>query len=246
MPLKKSQRNVMGMAELLPFFPPLLLLFSRGSSQLIDWLSNILFMFSETLLQMDRPQLQKLVLYLIAQHHTEILPTAQRLSDEIMQRKSSINQIDGAPDPTAGADANADNSWHLDEAQVRDQVKSYLSQGTYYNANKQLTSMFSKVLLPAVELCQQSTTTRTLESHALTLCLFLSFARCEKCYAFAIPTAPKCSCSSLSSSWQTPVLFYGSRKVRLCTKNVACCGINWVSALCSFLNTLVSIYRVSS
>ena len=94
---------------------------------------------------MDRPQLQKLVLYLIAQHHTEILPTAQRLSDEIMQRKSSINQIDGAPDPTAGADANADNSWHLDEAQVRDQVKSYLSQGTYYNANKQLTSMFSKV-----------------------------------------------------------------------------------------------------
>ena len=104
---------------------------------------------SETLLQMDRPQLQKLVLYLIAQHHTEILPTAQRLSDQIMQRKSSINQIDGAPDPTAGADANADNSWHLDEAQVRDQVKSYLSQGTYYNANKQLTSMFSKVLYNA-------------------------------------------------------------------------------------------------
>ena len=105
----------------------------------------IFFLVSETLLQMDRPQLQKLVLYLIAQHHTEILPTAQRLTDEIMHRKSKLNQIDGAPDPTAGADANSDNAWHLDEAQVRDQVKTYLSQGTYYNANKQLASMFSKV-----------------------------------------------------------------------------------------------------
>ena len=103
------------------------------------------FLFAETLLQMDRPQLQKLVLYLIAQHHTEILPTAQRLTDEIMQRKSTINLIDGAPDPTAGADAATDNAWHLDQSQVKDQVKTYLSQGAYYNANKQLTSMFSKV-----------------------------------------------------------------------------------------------------
>ena len=63
----------------------------------------------------------------------------------LYHRKSKINQIDGAPDPTAGADADSDNSWHLDEAQVRDQVKNYLSQGGYFNANKQLTSMFSKV-----------------------------------------------------------------------------------------------------
>ena len=102
--------------------------------------------FSETLLQMDRQQLQKFVQYLISSHHTEVLPTAQHLADEIMHRKSKINQIDGAPDPTAGADADSDNSWHLDEAQVRDQVKNYLSQGGYFNANKQLTSMFSKVL----------------------------------------------------------------------------------------------------
>ena len=100
---------------------------------------------SETLLQMDRQQLQKFVQYLISEHHTEVLPTAQCLADEIMQRKSSINQIDGAPDPTAGADAASDNSWHLDEAQVRDQVKNYLSQGGYFNANKQLASMFTKV-----------------------------------------------------------------------------------------------------
>ena len=104
---------------------------------------NVIFV--ETLLQMDRQQLQKFVQYLISEHHTEVLPTAQFLADEIMQRKSTINQIDGAPDPTAGADAASDNSWHLDEVQVKDQVKSYLSQGGYFNANKQLASMFSKV-----------------------------------------------------------------------------------------------------
>lgn len=38
-----------------------------------------------------------------------------------------------------------DNSWHLDEEQVRQQVKNYLSQGTYCHAADQLTSMFAKV-----------------------------------------------------------------------------------------------------
>jgi hypothetical protein len=45
---------------------------------------------SETLLQMNRQQLQKFVQYLIAEHHTEVLPTAQRLADEILQQKSGI------------------------------------------------------------------------------------------------------------------------------------------------------------
>lgn len=51
----------------------------------------------------------------------------------------------GAPDPTAGASADDDHTWHLDEEQVCEQVKSYLSQGSYYNANKQLNSLFAKV-----------------------------------------------------------------------------------------------------
>ena len=89
--------------------------------------------------------------YLISEHHTEVLPTAQRLADEIMsKRRSAINLIEGAPDPTAGADAETDNSWHLDEEQVRDQVKSYLAQGGYYNANKQLSQMFAKVRGPTM------------------------------------------------------------------------------------------------
>lgn len=51
----------------------------------------------------------------------------------------------GAPDPTAGASADDKHSWHLDEEQVCEQVRSYLSQGQYYNANKQLNSLFAKV-----------------------------------------------------------------------------------------------------
>ena len=34
---------------------------------------------------MDREQLQKFAQYLIAQHHTEVLPTAQELADTILK-----------------------------------------------------------------------------------------------------------------------------------------------------------------
>ena len=94
---------------------------------------------------MNREQLQKFVQYLISSHHTEVLPTAQRLSDEILRQTSAINQIPGAPDPTAGQDAEEENSWHMDEGQVQDQVKAYLEQGGYYSASKHLTQMFAKV-----------------------------------------------------------------------------------------------------
>ena len=50
---------------------------------------------SETLLQMDREQLQKFAQYLITAHHTNVLPTAQQLADEILQSKSRINQLPG-------------------------------------------------------------------------------------------------------------------------------------------------------
>jgi hypothetical protein len=44
--------------------------------------------------------------------HTNVLPTAQRLADELLN-KSSINSIHGAPDPTAGGSLADDNSWAL-------------------------------------------------------------------------------------------------------------------------------------
>lgn len=57
-----------------------------------------------------------------------------------------INNLDGAPDPTAGAATDDEHSWHLDESQVCEAVRSYLGQGNnYYNGNKQLNSLFAKV-----------------------------------------------------------------------------------------------------
>ncbi|XP_053318607.1 zinc finger SWIM domain-containing protein 4 [Spea bombifrons] len=100
---------------------------------------------SETLSQMNRDQLQKFVQYLISEHHTDVLPTAQRLADEILQLGSEINRVHGAPDPTAGAGREDENCWHLDEEQIQEQVKQLLSNGGYYGASKQLQSMFSKV-----------------------------------------------------------------------------------------------------
>ncbi|XP_029025233.1 zinc finger SWIM domain-containing protein 6 [Betta splendens] len=100
---------------------------------------------SETLFQMNRDQLQKFVQYLITVHHTEVLPTAQKLADEILSQNSEINQVHGAPDPTAGASVDDENCWHLDEEQVQEQVKQFLSQGVYYGSGKQLNLLFSKV-----------------------------------------------------------------------------------------------------
>ncbi|KAM9794232.1 zinc finger SWIM domain-containing protein 6 [Syngnathus typhle] len=100
---------------------------------------------SETLFQMNRDQLQKLVQYLITVHHTEVLPTAQKLADEILSQNSEINQVHGAPDPTAGASVDDDNCWHLNEEQVEAQVKHFLSQSSPHGSGKQLNLLFSKV-----------------------------------------------------------------------------------------------------
>lgn len=54
----------------------------------------------------------------------------------------------GAPDPTAGASVDDENCWHLDEEQVQEQVKLFLSQGGYHGSGKQLNLLFSKVRHP--------------------------------------------------------------------------------------------------
>ena len=53
------------------------------------------FTLLETLLQMSREQLQKFAQYLISEHHTQVLPTAQKLADEIMRNQSEINKLPG-------------------------------------------------------------------------------------------------------------------------------------------------------
>ena len=64
---------------------------------------------------------------------------------QIVWNRTLFPYLSGAPDPTAGAAVDDDHSWHLDEDQVREQVKSYLSQGAYYNSANHLNSMFAKV-----------------------------------------------------------------------------------------------------
>lgn len=59
---------------------------------------------SETLFQMNRDQLQKFVQYLITVHHTEVLPTAQKLADEILSQNSEINQVHGEGTRLPGPD----------------------------------------------------------------------------------------------------------------------------------------------
>jgi len=56
------------------------------------------FTISETLLQMNREQLQKFAQYLISEHHTDVLPTAQNIADKILQAKSEINLLAGTVD----------------------------------------------------------------------------------------------------------------------------------------------------
>lgn len=65
---------------------------------------------SETLSQMNRDQLQKFVQYLISAHHTEVLPTAQRLADEILLLGSEINLVHGKG--TQGSDGGGKDPAH--------------------------------------------------------------------------------------------------------------------------------------
>ena len=51
----------------------------------MNWILCSYIYILETLLQMDRQQLQKFAQYLISHHHTEVLPTAQQLADSILK-----------------------------------------------------------------------------------------------------------------------------------------------------------------
>lgn len=82
---------------------------------------------SESLSRLHREQLQKFAQYLISELPQQILPTAQRLLDELLSvQPSTINSYCGAPDPTAGASANDQTSWYLDEKTLHDNIKKIL------------------------------------------------------------------------------------------------------------------------
>ncbi|XP_011500234.1 PREDICTED: zinc finger SWIM domain-containing protein 8 [Ceratosolen solmsi marchali] len=82
---------------------------------------------SESLSRLQREQLQKFAQYLISELPQQILPTAQRLLDELLSATpSAINTYCGAPDPTAGASANDQTSWYLDEKTLHKNIKKIL------------------------------------------------------------------------------------------------------------------------
>lgn len=72
-------------------------------------------------------------------------PPAEHVVCDLRGFISLFPYLTGAPDPTAGASIDDENCWHLDEEQVKEQVKLFLSQGGYYGSGKQLNSMFAKV-----------------------------------------------------------------------------------------------------
>ena len=57
----------------------------------------------------------------------QILPTAQRLLDELLSSQpTTINTVCGAPDPTAGASINDLTNWYLDEKTLHDNIAKIL------------------------------------------------------------------------------------------------------------------------
>lgn len=82
---------------------------------------------SESLQRLRRDQLQKFAQYLISELPRQVLPTAQRILDELLSAQpNQINTTCGAPDPTAGASAYEYTSWFLDEKTLHNNIKKIL------------------------------------------------------------------------------------------------------------------------
>lgn len=78
-------------------------------------------------MRLERNQLQKFAQYLIAELPQQILPTAQRILDDLLSPTSNdINSADGGPDPTLGGAANEQTSWYLDGKNLKDNIKKIL------------------------------------------------------------------------------------------------------------------------
>ncbi|KAL0832898.1 hypothetical protein ABMA28_001045 [Loxostege sticticalis] len=82
---------------------------------------------SESLQRLRRDQLQKFAQYLISELPRQVLPTAQRILDELLSAQpNTINTTCGAPDPTAGASAYEYTSWFLDEKTLHNNINKIL------------------------------------------------------------------------------------------------------------------------
>jgi hypothetical protein len=83
---------------------------------------------SESLSRLQRDQLQKFAQYLISELPKQILPTAQKLLDELLDhgQQSQMNSLRGAPDPTAGASINEHTTWYLEASVLHENIRKIL------------------------------------------------------------------------------------------------------------------------
>ena len=82
---------------------------------------------SESFNQLERDQLQKFAQYLIYELPQQILPTAQKILDELLSpTPTEMNTQHGAPDPTLGGIIEEQSSWCLDRKNLRDNIKKIL------------------------------------------------------------------------------------------------------------------------
>lgn len=99
---------------------------------------------SDSVLDLSKTQIQKLILSLVSKKRNEILPVVQQLLDEVRLPNSEISLLPGVPDPTAGGCSGEENLWHIDEEYIKRQVRSDLAEGT---SGKNIISLLNKVLV---------------------------------------------------------------------------------------------------
>ncbi|XP_002153837.3 zinc finger SWIM domain-containing protein 6 [Hydra vulgaris] len=85
---------------------------------------------SDSIVQLKKKDLQKLLLMLVSSHKNDILPSVQKLLDEITVPNSEFNLICGLPDPTAGGSCGEDIIWFMDQENIKEQIKIDMVEGT--------------------------------------------------------------------------------------------------------------------
>lgn len=81
---------------------------------------------SESFEHLTLYQLRKFAQYFITELPRQVLPTAQRLLDELLNASSIINTTHGAPDPTAESSAGEQSCWCLDEDVLHENIRNLL------------------------------------------------------------------------------------------------------------------------
>lgn len=99
---------------------------------------------SDSVLELSKTQIQKLLLTLVSKKRNEILPAVQQLLDEVRLPDSEISLLPGVPDPTAGGCSGEENLWHIDDDYIKKQVRSDLAEGT---SGKNIISLLNKVCI---------------------------------------------------------------------------------------------------